>query len=294
VLSQTHGDLELIISDNASDDPTREIGERYAAADPRVNYVRHARNHGPTANFNFLLDSFRGDHVLLLADDDWLELNYVEDCLSELRRSRDHTLVCGLARYFLDGEMVATGAELQLTQQPGEQRVLAYFTQVRDNGTFYGVMSRSAMRRAAPLLNVLGNDWLIVAAMAYQGTIRTLPTTAVNRELGGTSVDTSTIVATFGKPRLQARVPHLFAAWHTLAQLGWRAHVYEDLPMRRRLTLAIRSTRLVINWKSLAWHMTSPTALMLERRPRGRPLARAYFSFTRLLGAGRQKYFRSP
>jgi hypothetical protein len=227
----------------------------------------------------------------MLSDDDWLDLDYVERCLAEFACADGHALVCGLARYYDNGRHVVDGVEMQLLNSSGPERMLAYCSKVRDNGTFYGVISRAALERAVPLLNVLANDWLLVAAIAYQGTVRTLHGTAVNRSLGGTSKDTASTAAMFGKSTMQARIPHLVMAWHTFAQLGWRARAYDELPLRRRLLLGVRCALLVIDWTSLAWHMTAPTVASLERRARGRPLARAYCAFTRRLGAGQRRYF---
>jgi hypothetical protein len=44
--------FRLIISDNASTDATGEIARAFAAADPRVRYLRNSANRGLTANFN--------------------------------------------------------------------------------------------------------------------------------------------------------------------------------------------------------------------------------------------------
>jgi hypothetical protein len=292
VLAQTRPDLELVISDNASSDETQELCEQRAALDGRIRYLRQAVNQGPTANFNLLFTECRGAHVMMLSDDDWLEPDYVERCLAELSDPRGHSarraLVCGVARYFrADGQPAFEGAAMQLDQPTGAERVRAYFAGEKDNnGTFYGLIPRHVLGEAAPLLNVLGNDWLLVAAIAYQGTVRTLSSTAVNRSLGGTSVDIRSIGATLGKPTPQARVPHLVIAWHTFAQIGWRAPVYRDLSARDRLALAVRCAPLVIDWRSLAWHLTAPTAAALDERPWGRGLARAYERITRALGAG--------
>ena len=40
VCGQTYKNLEILISDNASSDRTRQIGESYARQDPRVRYHR--------------------------------------------------------------------------------------------------------------------------------------------------------------------------------------------------------------------------------------------------------------
>ena len=42
MLGQTFRDWEYVIVDNCSTDGTREIAERYAAADRRIRYERHA------------------------------------------------------------------------------------------------------------------------------------------------------------------------------------------------------------------------------------------------------------
>ena len=55
LLAQTYTDYELIISDNASTDGTREICEKYAAKDERIRYLRQPRNIGAAPNHNFLV-----------------------------------------------------------------------------------------------------------------------------------------------------------------------------------------------------------------------------------------------
>jgi len=50
VLGQTHRELELVISDNASTDNTPELCARLSASDARVRFLRQPFNRGPTAN----------------------------------------------------------------------------------------------------------------------------------------------------------------------------------------------------------------------------------------------------
>ncbi len=60
LLAQTYEDFELIISDNASTDRTREIALDYVASDKRVRYVRNRINVGLAGNFNQAFDFLRG------------------------------------------------------------------------------------------------------------------------------------------------------------------------------------------------------------------------------------------
>ncbi|HWH12728.1 MAG TPA: glycosyltransferase family A protein [Solirubrobacteraceae bacterium] len=71
VLANPREDLELVVSDNASDDGTREILESLSA-DPRVRVVHQAAPISVTDNWMRTLEAARGDYVLLLGDDDFL------------------------------------------------------------------------------------------------------------------------------------------------------------------------------------------------------------------------------
>jgi glycosyltransferase involved in cell wall biosynthesis len=289
VLAQTHHNLELVISDNASADETEALCHRLCEEDSRVRYLRSHVNRGPTANFNVLFEEMRGDYTMVLSDDDWLEDSYLASCLAELRLRADLVLVCGIAHYLSDDLAVREGVEMQLDQDSPAERVLTYLRNVDENGIFYGLMPRAALRCAAPLRNVLGNDWLFAAAVVAQGKAATIRSTAINRELGGTSADFRKLTRTFGLPAWQALIPHLVIAWEVFRDVAWGAHAYHELPPVRRVRLALAATWAVISWRSLAWHMSFPVARSLRRRRRGRRVARAYDRFTRALGAGSQE-----
>jgi glycosyltransferase involved in cell wall biosynthesis len=285
VLGQTHPNIELVISDNASGDHTEALCSALCAREPRARYLRSPGNRGPTANFNTLFGEMQGDYVMVLSDDDWLDPDYVASCLAELRRRPDLALACGSARYLREGAVVRHGVEMQLDEDAPSPRVLAYVRDVDENGFFYGLMARDVLRRAAPLRNVLGNDWLLAAAIAAQGRAATLAETSINRELDGTSADFAKLTATLGLPRWQARVPHLVIAWQLFADIGWRAPVYRDLSPFARVRLACGAAWAAIRWSSLVWHITMPTFAALGRRRGGRWLWRLYLRVTRLAGA---------
>ena len=102
VLAQTHRDLELLISDNASEDDTAILCEAYERADPRVKYVRQPVNITPVPNFNWLLSHADTEFVLMLADDDWLAPDYVERCLAVMDRDPSLAIVTGINHYAAD------------------------------------------------------------------------------------------------------------------------------------------------------------------------------------------------
>lgn len=84
LLGQTYPFFELIISDNASTDNTREICEAYAARDSRIRYIRQEKNTGMAANFYAVLASARGDYFCWVGDDDWYAKEYIQQHLEAL------------------------------------------------------------------------------------------------------------------------------------------------------------------------------------------------------------------
>ncbi len=85
LLSQTFGDFELIIGDNASTDATRDICRAYAARDPaRVSYHRSPVNLGPAENFNRCFRHARGEYFKWAAHDDVCLPTFLERCVGVL------------------------------------------------------------------------------------------------------------------------------------------------------------------------------------------------------------------
>ena len=284
-LQQTYGRIELVISDNASTDGTGRLCRAVAASDPRVRYLRQATNIGPTENFNTLFRECRGDYVMMLADDDWLDAGYVSACVELLEREPGTALAAGRPGYYRGDEFAGDGALHEHCQPSAGARVLDYLATVDDNGVFYGVMRRGVLDRVQPLPNVLGNDWLHVARVAALGKIRMLDTVHVNRELDGTSASVESILEMFQTHRWQARVPQLVIAWHLLHDIGLDHPAYRGLGRAGRLLVAVAGAAVSIRWRHLAWHVITPSIVAVCRRPRGRPLARLYFRLTRVLGA---------
>ena len=78
LLGQTLGDLELIISDNASTDGTEAICREYAERDSRVRYHRNPENIGLQGNFAKVLELATAPYFMWGCPDDQWDPCYVE------------------------------------------------------------------------------------------------------------------------------------------------------------------------------------------------------------------------
>jgi glycosyltransferase involved in cell wall biosynthesis len=241
-LGQTHPDLEVVVSDNASTDGTGELLARLTASDPRLRTVRQDVNRGMVANLNAALALGRGEHIMLLSDDDWLAPRCVESTLAALREHPGAVSALGRVTYMRDGQPVPAGGARELLRSDGESRVREYFAAVdadHGNSWLYGLTPRELVRSLSPMRNVLGFDWLRAAEVAFLGKIVLVDEPLIFRELGGTSESTARNVRESLLPALHARVPHLVMARYVLSEIGWRSTVYAPLGRRRRLALAI-------------------------------------------------------
>lgn len=70
VTAQDYENLEILVSDNASEDATRDAV--VATRDPRVRYINTGKRVSMTDNWEFALRHVRGDWVTIIGDDDGL------------------------------------------------------------------------------------------------------------------------------------------------------------------------------------------------------------------------------
>jgi len=243
ILHQTYINIQVLVSDNASTDNTREICERVCAEDERVSYVRQAINSGPTANFNHVLDLAQGDYFMWLGHDDWLSNRFIELCVEALDENPEISLACGQSVYYQDGDESYRGVAVQLPQESPQERVAAYFSLVSENGTFYGLMRRKQLANIR-MENVMGGDWLVIASMAFLGSVVTLPSITVNRALGGSTVSYTKIADTLGVSKFQAVFPHAVTALSAFREIAWRNPVY-SLNRVERIRLAWKCQRII-------------------------------------------------
>jgi glycosyltransferase involved in cell wall biosynthesis len=75
--AQTHPNLRVLVSDDASTDGTAAICEGFARSDPRFSFARQPERLGWIGNVNALLRAARGDYLFLVSHDDVVEPTYV-------------------------------------------------------------------------------------------------------------------------------------------------------------------------------------------------------------------------
>jgi glycosyltransferase involved in cell wall biosynthesis len=240
VLAQDWTDLELVISANACTDETEAVCREFVMRDNRVRYLRQRDNRGATENFNEVLRQSRGKFFMWLADDDWLDRSYISRCLDVLTHQPEYSLVGGTAKYYEAETATAAGTQINLLQESSVSRLLSYCRQVDDNGTFYGLMRREHLAKVE-MQNVIGGDWLLVAALAYMGKVRTLEDVFINRSVGGLSCNIEEVASNYNLTKFQRKNVFLAVATNFARDIIWGSPTYEAMTRSARLVLGCKA-----------------------------------------------------
>ena len=181
ILAQTFKNFELIISDNASTDSTKQICEEFAKQDSRIRYFRQQSNIGIHKNFNFVLKQAKNEYFAWAAVDDHLDNDYMEKNIKIL--DSDKKIVSSV------GKIIPIGAEtlginpqlIETTQYPkfiknyikknrhkkitdavnisgsDDQKIRMLLKNTKSLGRFYGVHRTEQLRQCivdTPFINV--------------------------------------------------------------------------------------------------------------------------------------------
>lgn len=79
--------IEVILADNSSHDGSDQLGKRIVEAWPSGVFVQHGQNLGYCEGNNRAADAARGQFLLFLNNDTWLEPRCLEQLLAEVQRT---------------------------------------------------------------------------------------------------------------------------------------------------------------------------------------------------------------
>ena len=160
ILRQTYKNLEVIVSDNASNSPmVKQVVAEISANDPRVTFYSQLENYGPVANFQFVLEKANGLFFMWAADDDYRNPDFIEALVSVMVAEPTCAIAfCDFKEVYADGTRALGYPKHlhlinQFTSQVAIIRLLRYFFQLESKGKanlVYGLIKRELL---------IGFDW---------------------------------------------------------------------------------------------------------------------------------------
>lgn len=99
VLAQSFTDYELILVDDGSVDASGIICDEYERKDGRIKVI-HQQNVGSSAARNTGLEEAKGDYILFIDADDWVDSNHLESLVTTAEKENADVVLCGLYHEF--------------------------------------------------------------------------------------------------------------------------------------------------------------------------------------------------
>jgi glycosyltransferase involved in cell wall biosynthesis len=177
VLGQSFGDLELVISDNASTDATAEICREYVARDPRVRYYRNDTNMGAARNYGRAFELARGEYFKWLAADDRIAPEFLARAVEILER--EPTVAIALSRYVAIDERGDVLHGLDYDHEfrgSAPARIRKLFG--HPHGTehpHWGLLRASVARKTGLLRTFIGSDFFLSFELVLHGETVQMP-----------------------------------------------------------------------------------------------------------------------
>lgn len=183
LLAQDYGNFELIISDNASEDRTREVCLEYAAKDPRIHYFRNETDLGAVRNFNRTFELSRGEFFMWAGHHDLWMPTFISRCLTKMNEHKEAVL-CFSPIDLIDNDGYRIGAYEENINtlhmdMPGRFHVVLWRLrwQLGAGATIHGLIRSEALRRTRLTQNSYGADWVLLLELSLLGPFVTVPET---------------------------------------------------------------------------------------------------------------------
>lgn len=184
LVGQTYTDFELVISDNASTDGTRDICCDYARRDPRIRYFRQPRNIGSAPNHHYVFRQSRGKLFKWCAADDLYARGLLERCVALLDEHPEAVLAHSFTAAIDETGKLIQALEYPLdtdsSSAPERFRTMLFGTGEDDYGLIraddqYGIIRADVLRRVTPQGSYYHSDRVFMAEIALHGPFYQIP-----------------------------------------------------------------------------------------------------------------------
>jgi glycosyltransferase involved in cell wall biosynthesis len=193
ILAQTFGEFELVVSDNASSDLTREIVKSYQQRDRRIRLVENTKNIGAAANYNVGFMQAKGEFLKWCAHDDEIDPGHVATLVEKLDSDTRLTLAYGKTICIDEAgqEIPMIGAEMpEILDQDAVKRFMRAIKEVGTCFPTFGLFRRDALQKTTLHKPYYGSDRALLAEVALMGRLGCAPEAIFyNREHGQRSIN---------------------------------------------------------------------------------------------------------
>jgi glycosyltransferase involved in cell wall biosynthesis len=180
LLDQTFEDFELVISDNASTDETRDICMHYAENDPRVRYYRNAENIGAARNYNRVFELSYGEYFKWAAHDDICGERFLQRCVETLEKDKN-VVLCYPRTVIMDevkGKTIKYDDGFNISSPTPYKRYKHYHKQIRGGHEchpVFGLIRSDVLGKTTLIKAYASSDLTLLGELALYGRFHEVP-----------------------------------------------------------------------------------------------------------------------
>lgn len=150
VLYQTYRNLQIVVIDDGSKDGTWDVMQDYAAKDDRIE-IYHQENQGVAETRNNLLSRSKGEWILFVDADDWIERQMLEYMVSCVTRNDVEIVVCG---HVINNEVVSSVFSEETYDH--EKLVLEFLKHLSLRGQLWNKLLKAEIARTIKFVDGIG------------------------------------------------------------------------------------------------------------------------------------------
>lgn len=140
IIGQTYRNLQVVMIDDGSKDGSWKVMQEYAARDARIE-IYHQENQGVASTRNHLLEKVRGEYVLFVDSDDWIEPEMVEYLLTNIQVEDADMVTC--SNVINDESVVQDEVHREVWSQ--EKAVMEFLRHVSFNGSLWNKLVKASL-----------------------------------------------------------------------------------------------------------------------------------------------------
>ena len=153
IVKQATDEIEIIISDNASQDNTKDVVSYYQSQFPQIIYHCNKTNIGASQNYLKVVELAKGEFCWLFGSDDIFEPGAISEMLSEIS-SGDDIYLCNATLCDIKMEPIrqttylATGLKVNHFNLSDRGQLLQYLSFAKSNSALFCYLSVIVFRRS--------------------------------------------------------------------------------------------------------------------------------------------------
>ncbi len=186
LIAQPRGDIEILISDNASTDATEEICREFSSSDRRIVYLRQSENMGAAWNFNECFRRSRGEFFSWTGHDDIRPPDFVDVSLAAFDAAGHDYVMVSCRSVFIDGEGESIGLDVGVMPVRSKwafRRLGTALNHSDFSAPFYGMIRRETLERTRQVGAFEASDIVFISEVAMLGKVAEVEDVLLYRRL---------------------------------------------------------------------------------------------------------------